>query len=164
MARTWNPRTWVTGDALNATNLNTVRDSLKAVGDPWDGYTPVWTATGTAPSIGNGTVAGAWAQMGKLIHFRVILTAGSTTTFGTGTWLFTLPISPNLVGNIAIGGGAISFDSSAVVRYPGLIVTGSTTGQCYVIDSGSHTNNFATVPFTWASGDVLSFAGTYESV
>jgi len=59
----------------------------------WQTYTPVWSTSGTAPAIGNGTITGRYAILGKVIVCHINLIAGSTTTFGTGTQSFTLPFT-----------------------------------------------------------------------
>ena len=53
-------------------------------------YTPTWGSTGTAPSLGNGTLTGSYQQFGKLVYFRAVLTLGSTSTIGTGQYHLTL--------------------------------------------------------------------------
>src|SRR5688572_28327966 len=90
----WNdPRTWLAGEDPTAALLNLqLRDNLKAIGDPWTAYTPTWTGTGTNPAIVNGTIGGRYLQAGKLVigNFQIVM--GSSTTFGTGSWLVGLPV------------------------------------------------------------------------
>jgi transcription elongation factor len=57
----------------------------------WVAYTPAWTAAGTAPALGAGTLAGAGLRVGKTGSLWVQLTAGADTTFGTGQWSLSLP-------------------------------------------------------------------------
>jgi len=61
------------------------------IGGVWKDYTPVWTATTTNPSIGNGSLFGRYTIVGKTCTCNFNLTAGSTTTFGSGNWEFSVP-------------------------------------------------------------------------
>jgi len=65
---------------------------------PWTAYTPTWTASGTAPARGNGTLQGSYSKTGRTVHVRIALYAGSTTTFGTGDYKFSLPFAANVSG------------------------------------------------------------------
>lgn len=56
-------------------------------------YTPTWTSSGTAVALGNGTLTGHYLKIGKLVFYSISLVAGSTTTFGTGTYNFALPVA-----------------------------------------------------------------------
>lgn len=72
---------------LTALGLNTAFGPLAS-------YTPTWATTGTAPDIGNGTLAGRYARVkDDLVFFYVSFRAGTTTTFGTGSWSFSLPFN-----------------------------------------------------------------------
>lgn len=155
--------TFLTGiGGVTVAKLNQLRDALKAIGDPWTAYTPTWSATTTNPTLNNGTLSGAYIQAGKLIHFRVVLTFGSTTNPGSGGWYFTLPAVPNLPGYVAIDSGAFAYDTSATGRRSGTVVTQDGTGRIYLIDGSGGVIGSA-APWAWANGDSLSFAGSYEA-
>src|SRR5262245_32215669 len=51
-------------------------------------YTPIWTGTTTNPTLGNGTLTGSYIRVSKIVHYRIDLTVGSTTTPATGIWVF----------------------------------------------------------------------------
>ncbi len=75
-------------------------------------YTPTWTAQSANPSLGNGTLVGSYFQKGLLVDVFLNLTIGSTTTLGTGLWLFSLPFaftgtSPVCAGFVTNTGGAV---------------------------------------------------------
>jgi hypothetical protein len=135
--------------------------SLASFGEAWTSYTPTWGGGG--PSIGNGTLAGSWVAIGKVIHYRITLVAGSTTTFGSSSWTFTLPTAAHagITANALIGAGS-AYDVSGVA-VKGLLATW-VSGQlvaAIATDSGSFLSG--SVPFAWANTDVLSLAGTYEA-
>ena len=57
----------------------------------WATYTPSWTSTGTQPVMGNGSSVGRYRRIGTTGFLNGVLTAGTTTTFGTGEWRLSLP-------------------------------------------------------------------------
>lgn len=155
------PRTWVAGETVTAALLNThIRDNEKAIGDPWTSYTPTWTGTSN-PAIGNGTIAGKYMAAGKLIHYRIQVTMGSTTTYGTGNWNLTLPVAPAGLSTFATLGGASGYDSSASSAF--MLMPIFNGGSTFILINPSSAGTSATSPFTWASGDILSISGTYEA-
>ncbi len=145
------------------TTVDSIDDRVDALeaNPAWTSYSPTWSSTGTNPTLGNGTLTGAYRQTGATVHFRLLLTTGGTTTYGTGTYRFSLPVG----GKIGCLLNAHVVDTSTTNRYTGnaIILTTSTTGANMVINvHGTNSTVGATVPFTFASGDVLALAGTYE--
>ena len=133
----------------------------------WQSYTVSWTAATTNPSIGNGTLSGRYVQIGKTCILVVGLVMGSTTTYGSGNWAFSLPKS-------AVNTAGINFYGVAHIRKSGtanyeriaeIIPHVSTTVINAFIDPTPGSNSFnisATVPLTWGDGDALGFQITYE--
>lgn len=80
---------------------------------PWEAYTPVWTCnSGTNPAIGNGTLTGAWRRDGTTLHVRIHTVAGSTTTFGTGSFFYwSLPSGMTAAAGAPQSGGGQVLDS-----------------------------------------------------
>lgn len=155
----------VAGSRIYAADWNgTVRDGFEAFG-AWTSYTPTWGSTGTAPAIGNGSLIGAYTQIQKTVFFRVGVTFGSSTTFGTGNYTLTLPVAPSSsspywswVGYGLNGGTAyrLSLDvnggsSTAVLNYQS-----ATTGAMTRVGQ--------TAPVTWATaGNGFWFNGVFET-
>ena len=141
------------GDIIRASDVNP---------DAWLTYTPVWTASGTAVSLGNGTISGRYYQAGALVHVTIVFTPGSTTTFGTAFYRFTLPVTPALNGLIP----GFADDVSATRRYRlvARITAASATDDNMRIacDDGVSGGAGPTAPFTWANGDTLILSGAYE--
>jgi hypothetical protein len=76
-----------------------------AAGGTWADYTPAWTSTGTQPALGNGTLTGRFAQVGKTVFVILRWVLGSTSTQGTGTWAWSLPPGlPALVDTLVAHG------------------------------------------------------------
>jgi len=129
----------------------------------WTAYTPTWSAPTTNPSIGNGTLAGRYTQIGKSVIYSIALVMGSTTTYGSGNWWFSLP---KLVANSSVRyiGQWRAYDASTGASYSG--VTSLSSGDSGIVifsrDQGSSTLS-KVVPFTWASGDELFVTIVYET-
>lgn len=167
----WNtPTTQSAGGTVTAAIWNAqVRDNFKALGDAWVSYTPAWTSSGTAPALGNGTIVGASQVVGpKTLDFYILLTMGSTTTYGTGTYRFSLPVTAaargagagmNLAGHLTDTGTALwgvqscRFVTTSTIEL--LAPTATADARLAAVAQ--------TVPFTWANTDVLSIAGRYEA-
>lgn len=125
-------------------------------------YTPTWGSSGTQPAIGNGTVVGRKLVLGKFIQGSIVLTVGSTSTFGTGNYLLSLPAAPNgsTPVNFPLGEGIIVHSGSVYPVAP--ILSGS---NIVLAIPAQPIVNFVgpTVPFTFASGDVIFVNFTYEA-
>lgn len=128
-------------------------------------YTVSWTSTGTQPSIGNGTLLGRYTLHGRAVHLNIQMTAGSSTSFGSGNWRFTAPLlSAN--NNMKFFGLAyarkvnVSSHTFFCQLEPGsndlyYFHTTSPTGSNVI-------NLTPTVPFTWAANDILFLDLWYE--
>lgn len=120
----------------------------------WTAYTPTWSASGTAVSLGNGTVTGFYRRVGDSIEMMIHLLAGSTTTGGTGDWKFSLPPgltadTTKLPTNATPYNGVIGefeYFDNGTGNYPGFAI----------IDTGSPTVVKACV---WANSATISMAG-----
>lgn len=157
-----------------AVTADHIRDGVitttKMAATAWTTYTPTWTAS-TNPAIGNGTITdtGAYVQIGKTVHFRLKITMGSTTTFGSGGFYVGLPVAHNHGVESQIGRVHL-LDSSANSRYTAVAYTHSGSSSSLFlsyINAAASQNTLsgitATAPFTWAASDVLSVTGTYEA-
>lgn len=163
------PKTWAAGAILTAAELNQqVRDNLKALGDPWTAYTPSWTAVTTNPVLGNGTIVGAYIQTGQLVSFRAQITMGSTTTYGSGAYLISLPVAPKVTGSLQWNFDGIISDASPGGLYPLMgVLQGAGSAIDLRVDPATAGNNLrgcsATVPITFATGDIIAIQGIYEA-
>lgn len=119
-------------------------------------FTPAWdTAANPQPSLGNGTLFASYLLTQGLCFYALKLIYGSTSTGGTGTWRFSLP--RNIAGDKVMVGSAHMEDSGATF-YLGTAVTivpGSSTADVVRVLSTSSGYVNSTVPFTWATGDLL---------
>ena len=150
-------------DAINSLDNTNVSASAaiaqsKLAFDAYSTYVPTWTATGTAPSLGNGTLAGRYMQIGKLVFVTIEFTAGSSTTFGTGGWRFTAPVTPR-TSSKAIG--EIRAIDTGVSEYPGFVVMEATLLR--LMFSTAVPEATVSAPFAWANTDQFHLSATYEA-
>jgi hypothetical protein len=172
------------GDLIAATADNTparlavgtndqvlIADSTAATGMKWGAvpgatyaYTS-WTPTLTNLTLGNGTMSGKYVQIGKFVHATLSLTWGSTTS-SSGAWEFSSPVTMATPNNTYIGTARIL--DNGVQNYPGMVLILTSTKLIafaqYVANTWSEASNIATTsPFTWTTGDNLSFSITFEA-
>lgn len=161
--------TFTAGDTTTVpTNLNVLRDALKGVTEAWTAYTPTWTAVTTNPVLNNGSFTGtAYLRAEKLIIGRIVLTMGGTTTYGTGAYSLTLPVTPG-TGVIRTSVTGFARDTSATSDFPlfGIVTAGSTTMPLKTLPTtagNALANITSAVPFAWATTDVLTIDFCYEA-
>jgi hypothetical protein len=132
----------------------------------WQTYTPTWTATTTNPTLGNGTLTGAYKQIGKTVFVRVKLSWGSTTTGGSGDWRFSLPVTAASADGIQF---PCTMLDNGVHWYEGTVngtYANNTTYSAIIAKAGNQAHSDgvnATSPFNWGSADSLQFNGSYEA-
>jgi hypothetical protein len=126
----------------------------------WTGASTSWTPTITSLTIGNGTIAGSYVKIGKLVHARFIATLGSTSSV-TGNFIVSSPTTANGAIN-----ANIFYEDSGVQLFNGVY---EQSGSALYLRAPNATTTYvsltatsSTVPFTWGSGDKLIVALTYE--
>lgn len=119
-------------------------------------YVPVWTTDGTAPAIGNGTLSGRYEIVEDICNFFIEFTAGSTTTFGSGSFRFTLPKTAAYDQIMSLWG-----EDNGVANYIGLGLLGGARSYVYSVSNASGATWSASSPFAWGSGDRIRISGSY---
>jgi len=151
-------------EALDAdkTKYITVDNLLSVTGVT--NYTPTWTATTTNPSLGNGSIAGRYYRISNVVTAFINLTMGSTTTYGSGVWWFSMPfdfkVSP--WANTPIGYGRYTDVNNQ--HYGGQVLIGDSkkVGCMAFAAYPAYLNWVANnVPFTWGTGDILEITFSY---
>lgn len=134
--------------------------SLTSFGGTWTAFTPTITNWG----VGNGTLLGRFEQRGKSVKFRIEFTVGSTTTL-SGILNFALPVAANFSAGVMDAfppvGWASLRDVSAPAQRQWMGVLSSTT--TVIVADDSLTPVQPTVPWSWATGDIIVINGTYEA-
>lgn len=146
---------WTAGSILTAAQLDANAPQA------WSSYTPTWTATTTSPTLGNGTIVGKYVVHGKTVHYRIVVTFGSTTSVGSGTYLFTPPVAPSITAHQPAGLAEAYDVSAVVVTMMFARFNNSTTQIACRTTAGTDLGN--AVPYTWATGDTIIISGTYEA-
>ena len=127
-----------------------------------DTYTPVWTTSGTAPALGNGSLTGRFYRYDKFVFFSVAFVAGSTTTFGTGNFMFSTPTA--VAANNNFGYPCVVLDSGTawITRLQGNGPVAGLADKFLVIDSSGNAVT-STNPMVWSgvNGDSLFVQGSY---
>lgn len=134
-----------------------------APGGSWNSYSPTLTNI----TIGNGTSAGAYIQIGKTILWRWTFTFGSTSAMGTGPTI-TLPVAPTgMLANVGYTKGSILDTSAPSLFDTSAVFVSSSTILIKVINAtltyGQLDTITSTVPMTWATGDLIQIGSTYEA-
>jgi len=141
-------------------------NSNTSPGTSWTSYTPTWSSDSGAPSIGNGNIGGRYKQIGKTVFFNFKLTYGSTTTGGSGAWMFGLPVTAYDAN--------YQFPASILnngLAWYGAVANGNyknSTSHFSVIHQNDTATTVwggvtATAPFTFGTGDTLTVSGSYEA-
>lgn len=160
-----------TADLMQLKENGTVRfsvddDGQVDIGPVWTSYTPVWTAATVNPVIGNGSIIGQFCRIGKVVHFAAQITMGSTTTFGSGQYVVTLPVNADTT---IMHTFMVQYDDVSVpTRYSGVCVTSSATtiNLRHQVVSGSvvaNANTDLNSPFIFAQNDTIKIYGTYRA-
>lgn len=143
-----------------------IRDMIIGIDNDhtWSSYVPVFTGL----TVGNGTLTAQWIRTGKLIHVRIHLTLGSTSSVA-GAVTITLPITavayPGAAGITAIGMVRL-FDGTNAFEGPALMFSTTTIRLGVYDSSGTYLKAMDitnAVPFGWASTHQLSAQFSYES-
>jgi len=132
----------------------------------WTPYSVDWTASTTNPALGNGSLTGRYVLFGRTCHVAIELTTGSTTTYGSGPWSFSVPFAA-AVGPARIGlAHAIAGSSSLRVAGHVVLSQNNSRFQPYFPASSSVSNlgsGGATNPAAWVSGNTFRADITYET-
>ena len=156
-----------TSTTISATSVSAITFNLSGsqIESSWTSYTPVWTASGTNPVIGNGTIEGYYKLIGKTCFVRGNIAMGSTTTFGSGEWYVSMPFTAKHADAILLT--ATLLDNSSA--WYNATMVGARAGfnnkapmQYVNYTNGTASDVNATQPFTWANSDRFIWNGSYE--
>jgi hypothetical protein len=141
--------TFATNDVLTANDLN-------ALAGAWNSYTPTLGVF----TPGNGTSTGEYLQFGKLVHFRAQFVFGTTSAAATGAPTLSLPVT----AKASLGLLYARFVDTGTTAYAAFGAMTTSAVTMYIVGTnGLNVASTTTLPFTWATGDGLYVAGTYEA-
>lgn len=129
----------------------------------WTSFTPAWSATGSPPAIGNGSLFGHYALQGKVCTVFINITAGTTTTFGSGGLRLSLPVAPRTGAVMVLHG--FHFDGTSNFMNAGI---GRTSSPTQTVDLYTMKNSSASALASYSgvqtsTSDVYTLTGTYET-
>jgi len=125
----------------------------------WTDYTPTFTNF----TLGNGTITHArYCQMGKIMHVRVWVTLGSTSTMGSYP---TVSIPKNAAYYGYFSGTATLTDAGTAYYLSNVAVNQTNAGFGVTLTNGTYAKQSAVTsgePFTWGTNDFFALDFYYE--
>jgi hypothetical protein len=127
----------------------------------WTAYTPSWTGSTSNPSVNNGSLVGRYRRVtgADLVVVEVRLTVGSTTSFGSGTYWMTVPVTPSATATLNAVGAAYTLDSGTLDKAAVVVFEDNTKVKFVSATAGVFT---PTIPQTFANGDQIRWSIAYE--
>ena len=126
-------------------------------------YTPGWTLVSgnSNVNIGNGTLTSSYVQLGSIVTYSMDFTFGTgSTPGGGGYYVWTLPKAAKdnyrYVGSAFLLDNGTAFDAGNVVTVSATLVAIAAS-----VGNGNFVNS--AYPYTFTSGDRISFTITYEA-
>jgi len=134
--------------------------SLGGTETAWTSFTP----TTTNMTVGNGTFECKYKQIGKTVFASYRFVRGSTSSF-SNAMTFSLPVTAKSANESPFMASLIDINGSYSIGHAWFNSTTSvaiwTTSVGATWQNWAYVNN--TDPFTWASGDIISFNMFYEA-
>ena len=131
----------------------------------WQSWTPTWTNL----VVSGSTVTAKYIQIGKTIHYRLIVVLGGGNA-PTGSVTFSLPatsISYAGTAEVMTIGLGNYFDSGIAIYDASAVWASTTTAKLYTSDASTtyvkKSSITSTVPFTFGNGDEMHISGFYEA-
>lgn len=125
----------------------------------WFAFVPVFAGSTTNPSVGAGSIVGAYARFGNTVHFRTTITFGSGLSAGSGNYTISLPYSPLATGSfnvvVTLGASSTPYTMAAYEVSEGVIGIAVPTGG--LLGSAGFNSN------SWTDGNIIAVSGTFEA-
>jgi hypothetical protein len=141
--------------STSAISANCYSLASNPIGFPNTFFFPsTWTAQSGTPALGNGTQTMYYSISGKMITVNLMVTFGSTSTYATASWLYSLPIAaPNEWV------GAAWFFDTGVRYYTGVTRVSGASLEMYYNSTTASVG--PAIPFTWGNTDRFVATVTY---
>ena len=160
--------------SLSHSDLNDAVEALEAkvaIGNTVLGTYQAYTPTFTNLTVGDGTLAAQYCTVNKFVHAFGSFTFGATSSMGSIP-VMTFPVNAVNTENGALGmilGGVTYYDVSALLTYRGTVDGRAASSNCaFWVNNTSATYETATsptasIPFTWATGDIIRWNIFYKA-
>lgn len=167
---------WPAQNEVNCDRIDEFAGAQCLTGHPLGLYTPVLSASVTAPTIGTGAgaIQGYYYKIFDQIWVWAYFRFGTGFNAGSGVYSMSLPFTAktlNIQPNVTMGGGPIvgeGFvwdDSSSPARQPVSVQLRTTTTVQFGLrmTSGAVTRDMTNIaPITWAQDDSFKFFARYQ--
>lgn len=125
----------------------------------WTSFSGSWTAVTVNPAIGNGTLNANWRRRGDTAEVTYLITMGSTSTFGTGDWIFAFPtgiaVNTTKLQGSSSTNTLIGFGGLVQGAYHAIVVTYDTTAQFRAAADNAAGRVAAASPEAWGTGQTF---------
>jgi hypothetical protein len=145
------PFPFTTGQVLTAAQMNSIGEVVS--------YTPALSGI----TIGNGTMSTRYVLINNFVHYEGKITLGSTSSITGTPPTINLPFTAAQSFQVA---GSVVYADLAVATYTGMPLQIG-TGAIYLFINnfatayGNEVSVSATVPFTWGTGDSITWSVHY---
>lgn len=132
----------------------------------WSSYTPIWGASTTNPNLGNGTIQGRYYKIGSFVAVQISMNTGNTTTFGSGTYSWSVPFAPAnpASGSFSFAAGSAIYNDAGSGQYQGVACLQDISGLNRIRVVGHNNTEWGnTAPATWANGDDIMINIFYQT-
>lgn len=143
----------------------TASGDMSGFGPAWTSWTMAWTAATTNPTIGNGTITGRYIQLGKLVVATARISQGTTTSFGSGAYSFSLPVASQSTNSFLRGqpvGGYNDLGAGNYALTP-LFVEAQLTASSFRVKAAGTISVFGASDMVATATNEFVFTITYEA-
>ena len=146
------PFPFTAGQVLTAAQMNSIGEVVS--------YVPALGGI----TLGNGTLTGRYILINNFVHYEGKIVFGTTTSITAAAPTINVPFQAAHSFQIA---GTIAYADSGVATYMGLpLMVGTGAIYCFIqqfaTTYGNETPVNATVPFTWGTGDSITWSINYQ--
>jgi len=132
----------------------------------WFNFIPSITGSTTSPVLNNATYQARFMVVGKMCTVHILITFGSTTTYGNGTWYLNMPITPEGNGSndyrqFGVMWGYVPGDGKVYADI-GFLQGNSSQNGMWAYKAGTVVPWAHNQPGTWSSGGQIGCNITYE--
>lgn len=137
---------------------------------PWTTYTPVWLASITNPTIGNGSITGRYVEIGATVFGEIRIQAGTSGfSRGSGTYSVTLPTTA-VFENLQPVGQVVMRDEGPGTNFFGTAVFNNNNNDRIELFIQSQVSQFEegfpvtdNTPFVFGGNDRILIQFLYEA-
>lgn len=127
----------------------------------WFNYAASWTGSVSNPVIGNGSIISRFKISERIVFVKINVFMESTTTYGSGSYSFSVPVSSASGVGLSLG-SAIGSNAGVSIDNGVSVMTAAATVITPVVDSLTRAAWTNTNPFAWGTGDQAYVDVQYE--